>query len=219
MSETLHDAVAHLRNLSSHLNDVTDQATAAVRRVETFLNQECRLGLSVFVPVADPAPGAAALQLGYARTAGRYRIVVRTLCLDASDDDPDAVDGDDMVAWTECPREIKLDAFQQLPDLLGVLQQHLTQVIARTDQAVAAARNITEVLGDAPDGCDHEGEGDQPCRGRDRDRDRDRHDDCRHGQRHHGHHHGRDDRDRDEPGTREHGRHGGGRFPEPRRPG
>ena len=79
MPEPLDEAVAHLRALSIHLNEVTDRATGAVRRVEAFLNDECRLGLSVYVPVTGGEPDAPTLQLGYARHGERFRVVVRTL--------------------------------------------------------------------------------------------------------------------------------------------
>lgn len=229
MSEQLNEAVAHLRNLSTHLNDVTNQATAAVRRVEIFLNQECRLGLSVYVPVTALAPDLPTVQLGYARCGNRYRIVVRTLqylqeageILRNEVSNAPIVEDEDEVAWSECPREAKLDAFQHLPALLGALQNHLNQVNERTGAAVAAAERITAVLGAAPEGGEDGGceDGDERGRPRHECQDDERHHGHRH-HGHHGHHHGRGPEERcgdDERGRHKH--HGGGRFPDGQRRG
>ncbi|MBN8525098.1 MAG: hypothetical protein J0M02_07170 [Planctomycetes bacterium] len=209
MSEQLDRSVAHLRDLSSHLNQVTDQATAAVRRVETFLNQECRLGIAVYVPVGTPAPDGTAYQLGYDRCGGRFRIIVRTLRLDVGEDGQAVVLDSDETPWSDCARAAKLDAFQQLPALLDALRGQLTEVIGRADAAVAAAQRITDVLGAAPETEACDADCDEERRGR--------HEHGQHHGRHHGHHHGRGC---DEgPCERERRNHGGGRFPDDRRRG
>jgi hypothetical protein len=195
MTEPLENSVAHLRAFSLHLNDVTDQATAAVRRVETFLNQECRLGLAVYVPVTAHAPDLPTLQLGYARTGERYRIVVRSLAYAVRDGEvlrhhgsqSPVIEAEEQVAWSECPRAIKLDAFQHLPALLTALQEKVADVIQRADAALAAAQRITSVLGEAPaPEAEEEGERGE-CDGRGEGRHHGHH----HGHHgHHGHHHG-----------------------------
>lgn len=199
MSEQLDRSVAHLRDLSSHLNEVTDQATAAVRRVEVFLNQECRLGIAVYVPVGAPAADGTAHQLGYDRCGGRFRIVVRTVRLAAGDDGEAAVVAADETPWSDCARAAKLDAFQQLPALLDALRAQLAEVVGRADAAVLAARRITDVLGAAPEPDAPEDDG------------------CQHHRHHHGKHHGRGC---DEgPCERGHRHHGGGRCADDRRRG
>ncbi len=217
MSEQLPEAVAHLRTLSTQLNDVTDQATAAVRRVEVFLNQECRLGLAVYVPVTVAGPGLPTLQLGYARCGNRYRIVVRSLSYltrdgrIVRDEDGNApvIEQEEQVAWSECARAVKFEAFPYLPALLGALQEHVSQVIARADTAMAAARQITDVLGDAPEPAEGD---DDACDERRGCRDKE----GRHG--HHGHrdhdHHGHGHRDERGP-VEERGRRDQG-WPKPR---
>ena len=156
MSEPLENSITHLRDQSLQLNDITDRATAAVRRVETFLNQECRLGLAVYVPIPPapgkglPAPDAPRLQLGYARGGDRYRIVVRALAKDRDRTSENERSRDEQVAWSECPRALKIEAFQQLPALLTALHSHLAEIIQRADAALVAAQRITDVLGEAP---------------------------------------------------------------------
>ena len=219
MTEPLENSIAHLRALSLHLNDVTDRATAAVRRVETFLNQECRLGLAVYVPVTVSTPDLPTLQLGYARTGERYRVVVRALAYSEQDGQvlrhpgtsAPVVAREEQVAWSECPRATKLEAFQHLPALLAALQTHVADVVTRASAALEAARVLTDALGEAPaaeadaDGQDGEERGGR-CAGEGR----------HHGHHHHGHHH--DDRGGDERGRHKHhgGRHPGegGRCPD-----
>ena len=216
MTEPLEDSVAHLRAFSLHLNDVTDRATIAVRRVETFLNQECRLGLAVYVPVTASAPDLPTLQLGYARTGDRYRIVVRALTYCVEDgqvlrDDGSGspvIDREEQVAWSECARALKLDAFHHLPALLTALQIHVAEVIKRADAALEAAQRITAVLGEAPAAA----AGDELQEGHERGHrpdDDERH--HRHGHGHHEHHH--DDRGgcADDRGHGRHKHHGGGK--------
>ena len=228
MPEPLEDSIAHLRAFSLHLNDVTDQATAAVRRVETFLNQECRLGLAVYVPVTSDAPDLPTLQLGYARTGERYRIVVRALVYSLHDGQIarhqgsglPLIEREEQVAWSECARATKLEAFQHLPALLTALQAQVAEVVSRADAALAAAQRITAVLGEAPaptaeaEDCGERG----GCRG---ERGEGRHG---HGHGHgHGHHGGHDHHGHGERGPGEergHGRHkhgGGDKPPEQRR--
>lgn len=216
MTEPLEDSVAHLRAFSLHLNEVTDRATIAVRRVETFLNQECRLGLAVYVPVAASAPDLPTLQLGYARTGDRYRIVVRALTYRSEDgqvlrDDGSGspvIDREEQIAWSECARALKLEAFHHLPALLTALQVHVAEVIKRADAALEAAQRITAVLGEAPAAAAGD---EQECQERGRHDGDERHHGHRHG--HHDHHHdGREGGCGDDRGHGRHKHHGGGKH-------
>lgn len=227
MTEPLENSITHLRAFSIHLNDVTDRATTAVRRVETFLNQECRLGLAVYVPVTAAAPDLPTLQLGYARTGDRYRIVVRALAYGMQDGHvlrhqgtgSPVIEREEQMAWSECARATKLEAFQHLPALLVALQDYVADVIKRADAALAAAHLITSVLGEAP-AADTDS-GDDACR---QDRGHRHDNDGRHHEHHghHGHDHHHDDRGcPDDRGHGRHKHHGGGKPPAEggRRPG
>jgi hypothetical protein len=124
LSRQLHE----LQNSTNDLNALTDKANDVVRRVEIFLRDTCRIGGwgSVYVPppedYEEPENGATwETCLEYQRYKGDYRIIVTHLL----NSDPH-----ESKPWSECSRDIKLQALEALPALIDELHKKVKKQIA-----------------------------------------------------------------------------------------
>src|SRR5437879_70397 len=93
MTDPMRKSIEALRGLAPRLNAATDDAGRVVQMIEKFLADECRLSLSAWVALdgeddddaaPPPAPMMATKSLGYARLAGRFRIVLREIGVSAT---------------------------------------------------------------------------------------------------------------------------------------
>lgn len=142
MTEPLRDQIAHLRVLSPQLNDVTDQASKLVQRVERLLVDELSIGIACSAPVLSEQNDAIGLTkhvtLDFDRFEGKFRLFVKTKTL---------VDGsldESWKLWGELPRDMKLLSFQRIPELLADLAAKVQKAIRETE---GASRTILELVG------------------------------------------------------------------------
>ena len=157
MTEKLNTSIRDLRKLAPKLNQATDKATAAVDRVEKFLNEELSIGLPVKVfvryeviePLDDGRAQRKNIYLSYDRVDGKFRIAIETR-LETQDNVGVAVVDDDssehcesIHAWVSCPRAVKLAAFERLPGLLSKLTDRAQEATEQTD---ATAKTVSEIL-------------------------------------------------------------------------
>jgi hypothetical protein len=121
MTESLRKSIDTLRGLAPRLHEATDQAALMVQRVERFLNDDCKLTLSAWVPI-DVDPESPAVQsLGYALLDGRCRVAIRD---HAADHDPLGIEPDGRIyPWSDAPHGDRLRAFRHLPALLSELSE------------------------------------------------------------------------------------------------
>ncbi len=163
MSEAIRDSLEQLRQLSPELNAATDQANAIIERVEKFLAEECSIGVPEEVEVSVVPYGLdhaiveespmgigfrKAVILAYARCQGTYRFVVRTekQIVDMTEYGPDDVRECEILSeqpWAQCPREVKLETFAFLPELLQAIAAQAAELASK---AVDTGKTIQAVL-------------------------------------------------------------------------
>ena len=139
MSDNLADAMGKLRQLSGRLNRASDEATAAVRAVEKFLVEECKVGVyanAIFSTETFGSGFTAYESLVFCKIAGKWRIGVEY------SNDLDNESGE-ITAWDECPRDVKLQAIPSLPDLIAKVIAVLED---RASAAEESARVTTQVI-------------------------------------------------------------------------
>lgn len=129
----LRNAIDSLRNLSPRLNKITDEANDIVRDVESFLNEECSIGVTACVNVeyfGDPNEGSSGGRyLEYRRVGPRFRIAI--VVADENGEDVS------VKPWADSPRHEKLDSFKVLPDLIG-------EIAKKVEESIAAVENTTK---------------------------------------------------------------------------
>jgi hypothetical protein len=156
MTSELKKRLAALRGISPRLNAVTDQVSEIVRSVETTLVEELRIGTEAKV-LFHSEPGAEAgtslqtyLAFGRVGSAG-HRVHILTLVVrDIVEDRGTAATSETLKAeqtlWPSCSREMKLRAFEKLPDLLDKIVQNAEGLLQTADQTAAKVR---EMVGDS----------------------------------------------------------------------
>lgn len=117
-----------LEAAAGKLNQVSDAACAAVKRVETWL-----LANSVGGPAS--VEGDDGYTLVYARCGSKFRVAVVT--------------GDrDMTPWNDCPRDVKLATFPLLPKLLRAIVDAVEKQVATT-KAESVIAEINGLIGNS----------------------------------------------------------------------
>jgi hypothetical protein len=145
MADDLSMQLRELRKSTDELNALTDKANDLVRRTESYLSEECRVGgpVHVHVPSLDQdiePPGGPewSTYLGYDRYKGELRIVVAHL-----------LDGDEheVNAWAECSRDIKLAALDALPKLIQEILKKVRKQVADVQAKVDLLDSIIPTSG------------------------------------------------------------------------
>ena len=131
MEDVLSNALDKLRASSFRLNQLTDEAGAMVAEVEDFLNQECSIGVPVYVSVkeSDDCAGNGSQYLGYQRVGVRFRIAV------SWGEDPRE---DQVKPWSDCTRAVKIETLKMLPDLIGKIGEKVDETIAEVETALSS---------------------------------------------------------------------------------
>src|SRR5947209_6353375 len=116
MTERLRDQIAQLRAITPKLHAVTDEAARIVQVVESFLSDECRLGLTAHVNFDShfhQRDGSDYLwRLEYGRIDGQFRLIVSEIDSDPSGEESCL----SRTAWVNCTREVKLRTVEHIPD-------------------------------------------------------------------------------------------------------
>lgn len=135
-----------LRTLSKQLNGSVDQITRVVNGVETFLSRDCGVGVSTDVLIDEFGPPHNRIErrLVYGRLGGRqFRIWVTVTASGGSDTGyDDAVRG--TFGFNGCPRELRLAAYEKLPELLDALAERLEE---QMEDLKATSESIAEIVG------------------------------------------------------------------------
>ncbi len=143
MGRDLHQAVQHLRAATSLLNQNLDEAGATVRAVEDFLNDECNVGIPASVTVSAGTDNDSGISFGtelsYIRIGPRFRVAV-TRWNDANPEDST------IKPWSDCTREIKMEAIRKLPELLVEVANQLDEHLKEAQAAIATAKSVLGAL-------------------------------------------------------------------------
>ncbi len=144
MTITIRETLESLEVSVPKLNQMTNDINVVVKRVEDYLNDQLRVGMSCrthfWTENIEPTEEHDSHHqlkkyLSYARFKGNYfRIAVEERII---------VNGKDSllgkIGWSEVPREIKLAAFPYLPFML-------TQLAAKIEGVMAASQEAEKIL-------------------------------------------------------------------------
>ena len=135
MGKSLSVSALSLRTSAARLNALADEAAVLVRELERFLGEECSLGVYASVKVAALDPdGEYSRLIQYRRHASRFRIVVTEgSCEEDEDSKP----------WSDCSRDVKLQSFERLPELVSEITKQLD---AKIRKAEATVESVAEIL-------------------------------------------------------------------------
>jgi hypothetical protein len=144
MAESLRSQIARLRELAPRLNDVTDKANRLVQIVEKLLGEELSLGVSGSAVISDHAQDGnrQTVRLLYSRYDGKFRLHIHdyTLLDDGQEFETNTV-------WSSAARDVKLAAFQKIPDLLADITQKVEQAIEQTEGAGRTIQDLIAAIG------------------------------------------------------------------------
>lgn len=146
MTEDVCKSINQIRELSPKLNRATDKANEIVARVETFLNEECSIGIPALVLIDWEAVSTNAKRrkwLVYERIDGKFRIGVETDLVENAERANEQVTREDLVDWSSCSRALKLEAFGRLPTLLRQIVEEVTRV---TETTTGVAETVDEIV-------------------------------------------------------------------------
>ncbi len=143
MTERLRDQIAQLRAITPQLHAVTDEAARIVHIVESFLGEECKLGLTACTDFDHDFDNGFDFfhRLEYGRIDGQFRLIVYDVMRD-----PDGEESPrNRAAWINHTREVKLRTIEHIPDLLAKIG---TKVQSTINQTRAATIKVGELLRD-----------------------------------------------------------------------
>lgn len=154
MTDAVRTVVSQLREVTPKINRATDDATAAVRSVESFLSG-LDVGISAGVMYNNGVNTVEfdgvhesvvniAMSLIYQRHDGKYRI---TIVESRSNDGGETWIDERVIPWLEARRDEKLASFPSLPVLLDGINEEAESLVEQADSAGAAVAEILSALG------------------------------------------------------------------------
>jgi hypothetical protein len=155
MTNELLRRISALRGINPRLNSVTDQVTEIVTTVEKTLVEELKIGIDAsqwFLTEFGGEQGTALehyLSFNRVGSAG-FRIHVAIVTVrDTSEETGKAGSQEKLkeerILWTSCNREMKLKAFEKLPDLLDSIISGAESLLQTAD---STATKIKQMVGE-----------------------------------------------------------------------
>lgn len=139
------------------LNSAIAEATGVVHAVDHFLTEELPVGPWV---ASRPFETQRAIgddgrellvtsHLACGRVAGKYRLHVLNVTLDRADgkDQFTQIVGEERTPWMTCSREMRLQSFAMLPELLTLLAGKINEIAVQTNRTVETVREVLNSLG------------------------------------------------------------------------
>jgi hypothetical protein len=128
MADTLGPRLERIQKLTTEVNAVADDTSRIVQGVEAYLSDIAHVGVSASVVLEadsnDERGWYSEMRLMYGRYGPKYRIFVSDVVSDQG-----SLDKDESTLWANCPRDVKLMAFQRLPDLLDEIERTLRHTL------------------------------------------------------------------------------------------
>jgi hypothetical protein len=132
MADELATSIERLRTSTRRLNVITDEIAKQIKQVESIL-EEAGVGIYARTLVKESEDGSS-MFLEYDRLGqGKFRIGV---CWGTLDEDC-GLREHSSCAWSECSREVKLESFVKLPELLNVLAKTVEAHVGEAEKALA----------------------------------------------------------------------------------
>ncbi len=160
MAQDLVDGLESLTAILPQLNSAMAEATAVVHAVDQFLAEELAVGPWVASRPFDTQraigdDGRELLvtsHLACGRVAGKYRLHVLNATLDRAEgkDQFTQIVGEERTPWLSCSREVRLQSFAMLPELLSLLATKITEITTQTTRTVETVREVLKSMGRFP---------------------------------------------------------------------
>src|SRR3954447_20286253 len=149
-----------LRGIAAQLNATTTEAGAVVQAVDHFLGEELCIGVSAAsrpfdserVLGDDDRELVVTSHLAFGRVQGKERVYVLKATLEKNEwkENFTKIVAEDRTPWAACSREVKLQSFALLPELLGNLAVRVEEVSNQTTRTIETVRALIEVMKQSP---------------------------------------------------------------------
>jgi hypothetical protein len=151
-----------LRGIAAQLNATTTEASIVVQAVDHFLGEELCIGVSAAsrpfdsqrVLGDDDRELVVTSHLAFGRVQGKERVYVLKATLEKNEwkENFTKIVAEDRTPWSACSREVKLQSFALLPELLGNLAGRVEEVSNQTTRTIETVRALIEVMKQSPAG-------------------------------------------------------------------
>ena len=133
-------ALAKLKQSADILNAITDTASDSVKSIEEFLSKECSIGFHSYVCVRSPGEETPeSVFLEYRRIGNKFRIAV--VEVDALEPDREY-----LRAWSDCPRNLKMETIEKLPELIDKITEQVELEIVSANDAMHTVNDVLKSL-------------------------------------------------------------------------
>jgi hypothetical protein len=160
MAQEPSEGLESLSAVLPQLNAALAEATAVVHAVDQFLAEELAVGPWVASRPFDTQraigdDGRELLvtsHLACGRVAGKYRLHILHATLDKAEgkDQFTQIVGEERTPWVSCSREVRLQSFATLPDLLALLATKITEITSQTTRTAETVRDVLKAMGRYP---------------------------------------------------------------------
>ena len=154
------DQMDALRGIAAQLTAATAEASVVIQAVDHFLADELCIGVTA---ASRPFDSQRALgdddreliitsHLAFGRVQGKERIYVLKATLEKNEwkENFTKIVAEDRTPWSSCSREVKLQSFNMLPELLGNLAARVEDVSNQTSRTVETVRELIEAMKQPP---------------------------------------------------------------------
>ena len=160
MAQDMNEGIDSLTAILPLLNTAMAEATAVVHAVDQFLAEELAVGPWVASRPFDTQRAIGddgrellvTAHLACGRVAGKYRLHVLNATLDRAEgkDQFTQIIGEERTPWLSSSREVRLQSFAMLPELLTMLANKINEITAQTTKTVETVREVLKSMGRYP---------------------------------------------------------------------
>lgn len=157
MAQELYEGLESLSAILPQLNTAMAEATAVAHAVDQFLAEELPVGPWVASRPFDTQRAIGddgrellvTAHLACGRVAGKYRLHVLNATLDRPDGKEQftQIVGEERTPWLSCSREVRLQSFAMLPEVLNLLAAKVTEITSQTTKTVETVRGLLRSMG------------------------------------------------------------------------
>jgi hypothetical protein len=147
MADNLRPRLDRLQELSKTVNSRADETGRIVQAVEKYLSEVVHIGVPAWVTIDHEDDGEGwerETSLAYGRFGEKFRIFVEIGTFIAGD-----LHDDKKTLWANCPRDIKLKAYNALPKLLDELVKQLEGTLEQIQENTETIESLLPHLREA----------------------------------------------------------------------
>ncbi len=148
-TEKVQSIYKQLSKAAADLNAVSDELSKPIYVCEAAL-KKLNLGVPAWVDLSggEDSPQWWDRSVGYAKLRDRWAIALRTRAGDYTNPDRDS---EELWAFNDAPRWMRLEAVAKLPDLLEELLKQAEDTTQRIKKKITQANELAEAIGKAAD--------------------------------------------------------------------